>query len=168
MGDKDTDRTGFERRDRFIKELEHDPYAVRRKPREPAVCPGCGAVFSEGRWHWTETVPEGAHKSLCAACQRIRDRVPAGYLTLKGGFVKTHRDEILHLIHNREDLEKKEHPMNRIMNIEETGDGMVITFTDTHLPRGVGKALHDAFEGELEVRYPEEGNIVRVTWVREE
>ncbi len=168
MTGRETDRTRFERKDKFIKEREHDPYAVRLKPPEPTLCPECKAVFSEGRWHWTDRAPEGAHKSLCAACQRIRDKVPAGYLTVKGGFFKAHKEEIMHLIRNREELEKSEHPMNRIMGMDDEDGTVVITFTDTHLPKGIGKALHDAFEGELDVQYTEEGNIVRVTWVREE
>jgi hypothetical protein len=46
------------RRDRLIREPEHDPYKSRRKLPEPTACPECGAVFREGRWQWVEVPTE--------------------------------------------------------------------------------------------------------------
>ncbi len=49
------------RRDRLVGETRHDPYQATQKRPEPTVCPGCGAVFHEGRWQWL-TKPAGAHE----------------------------------------------------------------------------------------------------------
>lgn len=153
------------RHDRLLRERIHDPYKSKSKPPEPTVCPDCGAVFQHGRWQWG-TSPAPAHEELCPACQRIRDEVPGGFLTLKGDFFAAHKDEIMNLVHNVEERAKKEHPLERIMNIEETEDGVLITFTDAHLTRGVGEAIHHAFKGELDFRYTEEDASLRVNWAR--
>lgn len=162
-----TDFTHFRpiRHDRLMQEARHDPYLARHKPSEPTVCPGCGAVFHEGRWQWLARPPK-AHEALCPACHRIRDDYPAGYVSVKGEFFKTHQDEILRLVRNEEARQKTEHPLKRIMKIEPHDDGTLITTTDIHLARGIGEALHQAYQGELEYHYNEEENLLRVVWKR--
>lgn len=153
------------RGDRLIRELDHDPYHSKRKIKEPAACPNCGAIYQQGRWKWGEA-PEGAHRQLCPACQRIEDRVPAAFLTLRGEFFAAHRDEIMNLIHNYEQREKLEHPLKRIMDSEEQEEGFVMTFTDAHLARGIGDAIHRAYEGDVDYQYTKEDIMLRVTWER--
>jgi NMD protein affecting ribosome stability and mRNA decay len=156
------------RNDKLIKEDIHDPYMKRSKPVSPTVCPECGAVFINGRWQWLDRVEPNANQELCPACQRIRDNVPAGILTLKGDFLSAHRDEIMRLIENKVEVQKADHPMKRIMTLEEAEDGStIVTFTDTHLPRGVGQAIQSAYGGDLEIQYPEDAQIVRVYWERQ-
>ncbi|MGC1951366.1 MAG: BCAM0308 family protein [Gammaproteobacteria bacterium] len=164
MSGKDVAKHG--RGDRLIKERIHDPYMARTKLPEPSLCPDCKAVFGSGRWQWMTELPTEANEQLCPACRRIRDRVPAGFLTLGGSFFKEHREEIVNLIHNKVDSEKRQHPMKRIMAMEDQEDKLVITFTDIHLPRGVGEAIERAYEGSLGLHYEPEASIVRVTWER--
>ena len=164
MAGKDTANHG--RGDRLIKERIHDPYMTRVKLSEPTVCPSCTVVFESGRWTWMATLPPDANEELCPACRRIRDKVPAGFLTLGGTFFKEHREEILNLLHNKVDSERREHPMKRIMAMEEQENKLVVTFTDTHLPRGVGEAVERAYEGKLDIHYEPEAGIVRVAWER--
>jgi len=155
------------RNDKLIQKEIHDPYMKRSKPTSPTVCPECGVVFHGGRWQWLERVDAQAKQELCPACQRIRDDVPAGILTLKGDFLHTHRDEIMRLVDNKVEMQKTDHPMKRMMALEEDEDGSIIlTFTDTHLPRGVGQAIQSAYDGELEIQYPEDAQLVRVYWER--
>jgi hypothetical protein len=92
--------------------------------------------------------------------------VPAGVVKVAGEFFVAHREEILNLIRNVEGKEKATHPLNRIMAMEEGPEGMVISTTDTHLPRRLGDALLHAHGGELDLQYPEEEQLVRVTWSR--
>lgn len=154
------------RGDRLIREHVHDPYKTRLKLPEPTLCPQCGAVYSQGRWHWAER-PDQPHEELCQACHRINDSYPAGTLSLSGDFLGKHRTEILGLARHQEELEKGEHPLNRIMRIEDEGDTTVITTTDIHLPRRIGEALFDAYKGELDFHYEEESYSVRVSWRRD-
>jgi NMD protein affecting ribosome stability and mRNA decay len=153
------------RKDKRIQEFEHDPYHLDEKPPEPTRCPDCGAVYHDGRWQWIEA-PAGAHKTDCPACRRIREHLPAGYLTLRGPFFAGHRDQILHTVQHVAEREKAEHPMERIMAVTPEKDAVVITFTDAHLARGAGEAVRHAFEGELDFHYVEEDPTLRVSWRR--
>jgi NMD protein affecting ribosome stability and mRNA decay len=142
-----------------------DPYRAAAKPPEPTTCPKCHATFMSGRWTW-EKAPEDAHHQLCPACQRIHDRFPAGYVTVKGAFLQEHRDEIVALIHNHEKKEKAERPLQRIMAIDDTREGLEVTTTDSHLARGIAEALHGAYKGELKLRYSRDENLLRASWKR--
>lgn len=145
--------------------IDDDPYRASKKPPEPTTCPKCHATFTEGRWTWEEA-PDDAHEMTCPACQRIHDHFPAGYVTIKGEFFKDHRDEILSLISNKEQAEKAERPLQRIMAVDEKRDGVEVTTTDSHLARGIAEALHSAYKGELKLRYSRDENLVRATWKR--
>src|SRR6266704_4174137 len=136
---------------------DEDPYRLRAKLPSPAICPTCKAVFDNGRWTWQKK-PEDAYEHQCPACQRIHDKFPAGYVMIKGAFIKEHRDEIIALITSKEDSEKAEHPLQRIMAIEDVRDGLQVTTTDSHLARGIGEALHDAYKGDLKLRYSRDEN----------
>jgi hypothetical protein len=154
-----------QRREKHFREARNDPYHARVKWSDPTVCPDCKAVHTAGRWHWGER-PDGAKEHLCPACQRIKDKVPAGIVLLRGGYLAAHRDELLHLIRHQEALENSDHPLNRIMAIVTRPDEVEITTTDIHLPRRIGDALHHAHKGELDLNYAEEEYFVRITWTR--
>lgn len=151
------------RHDGIFQERVHDAYKSKVKPPEPAVCPQCGAVFHDGRWQW-RPAPANAHKETCPACHRIHDHYPAGFLSLKGDFFQSHRDEIMRLVHNHEKHERAEHPLQRIMAVEDKNDATLVTTTDIHLARGLGEALHHAYQGVLEFHYNSEQSLLRVSW----
>jgi len=65
-----------------------------------------------------------------------------------------------------EAAEKREHPLQRIMAIEEQAGGLLVTTTDAHLARRIGESLHAAFKGELAMQYAKEENLLRVSWRR--
>jgi NMD protein affecting ribosome stability and mRNA decay len=168
MGTHTTPPPGFhklKRLDTMLQERVHDPYRARSKPPEPSVCPQCGAVFHEGRWEWKEA-PAGAHQETCPACHRINDQLPAGFVTLEGEFFQGHREEILHLARNVEKRERVEHALNRIIAVEEKDGGVLLTTTDIHLARGIGEAVHDAYQGDLEFHYNPDEYLLRVVWER--
>lgn len=153
------------RRDQLMQEAVHDTYQSKGKPAEPARCPDCGAVFHGGGWQWMDA-PAGAQEVVCPACMRIRDKFPAGFLALSGDFLAEHEGEIRQLISNHEDKEKSQYPLQRIMDIEDTADGLMVTTTDMHLARGIGEALHKAYQGELEYHYNPDQALLRVSWSR--
>lgn len=152
------------RHDRLLQEQVHDAYKSKGKLPDPSVCPQCGAQFHDGRWQWGEA-PAGAHQETCPACHRLHDHYPAGFLTLEGPFFQAHREEIMHLVHNHEQRERAEHPLQRIMAVEERDGEVLVTTTDIHLARGIGEAVRHAYQGELEFHYNPEENLLRVHWV---
>lgn len=155
------------RSSRLVHDRVADPYMREAKLAEPAVCSGCGAVFHKGRWQWSERAPKGAAHEICQACRRIEDDFPAGIMTLRGGYVRTHLKELLAIARNQEHAEMKDHPLHRIMAVEEKRNSVVIKTTDIHLPGRIGRALLRSCKGELDVKYDEGSYFVRAGWKRE-
>ncbi|OCC16241.1 hypothetical protein DBT_0058 [Dissulfuribacter thermophilus] len=161
------------RADRLIQEKDHDPYREREKWPENTTCKVCGLVFTGGRWTWPkeEMIPieltEGVQEALCPACQRTKDDFPAGTVEIKGLFFKKHEQEILNLIANEEESEKKDHPLERIMDQEYLEDSLVIKTTGIHIARRLGEALRNAYQGVLEMRYGDAEKSIRITWNRD-
>ena len=148
-----------------MREERHDPYRSDKKLPEPTLCPDCRAVYREGRWQWTED-SQALSGAPCPACQRIRDKYPAGFVTLTGAFLLENRDEISRLARNIESREKAAHPLNRIMEIETSAEGLLVTTTDMHLARAIGDAVHRAYGGELDYHYEKDSSILRLAWSR--
>ena len=100
-----------------------------------------------------------------AVVHRILVLVSEGYLQ-RAAF----RVELRRIIGRRriEAAENKEHPMNRIIEIRETGDGLLLTTTDVHLPRRIGKAVQAAWKGSLDIHFDEGGYFTRIAWRRDE
>ncbi|MDD5303109.1 MAG: BCAM0308 family protein [Elusimicrobia bacterium] len=155
------------RSSREINEKVADPYMRVSKIPQPAVCGGCGAVFLKGRWQWAPHAPKGAARETCQACRRVQDDFPAGIMTLRGAFVRSHLQEVLAIARNQEQAENKDHPLHRIMGVEEKRNRVVIKTTDIHLPGRIGRALLRSHKGELDVKYDEGAYFVRASWNRE-
>jgi hypothetical protein len=155
------------RRNLKFEQRTQDPYQTQDKWPEPTSCPDCHAVFHKGRWQWSQ-VPENANQHRCPACSRIQDNVPAGILTLSGDFFMANKEEIMNLVHNTEKNEKSEHPLERIMNVEEQTDKTctIIKYTGIHLTKSTGEALHHAYQGEFEFKYTDRDGVLQASWKR--
>jgi hypothetical protein len=140
----------------------HDPYLHRQKFAEGGACPQCGAVYRARRWQWGEA--KNSFPQLCPACRRINDRVPAGIVTLRTLLDRSRKNDMIGLARHQEEAEKGEHPLNRIIAIDETPEAIVVITTDIHLPRRIGGAVRHAFGGTLQIDFDEDGYFVRVNW----
>lgn len=166
MAERQT-REPVSRQDNLYGQRQDDPYLSSKKYAEPTVCPDCGAVFHKGHWGWGEAVADSA-KQRCPACSRIQDQVPAGILTLEGDFLQEHKQEILTLIHHKEQSEKNEHALERIMDIDDQSDPskIIIRFTGIHLTKSTGQAVHNAYQGDFEVQFGDRDSVMRASWKR--
>ena len=149
-----------------LKEEIHDPYRARAKLKGPTRCTECGVTYVRGRWQWQGLMPPAPGKTVCPACRRIKDRYPAGEVTVSGAFVTAHAADIEHLIRNTAENESREHPLHRIIDLRRRRGVISVTTTDVHLPHRIGHALKDAWGGKLATHYDDEGYYARVLWER--
>jgi len=150
----------------LLREQIHDPYRSREKLQEATRCPQCGIRYRNGRWTWPKTQTSAFKSHLCPACRRTNEHCPAGELVISGSFAAAHREEILGRVRHVEEAERNQHPLHRIMAIEQRGAKTVVTTTDIHLPHCIGHALKDAWGGTLRTQYDLEGYFTRVRWQR--
>lgn len=145
----------------------HDPYQARLKLASPTVCGECGALYSDGRWQWAQ-VPPGAATETCPACLRIRDRQPAGYVTIDAALAGRDGAAIVAHARNLEARENREHPLQRIMAIESVdetgkpGGALRITTTDPHLARALGVGIEHSFHAQAQYAYAKGEHLLRV------
>ncbi len=153
------------RQEQRLDERKVDAYRDRAKRKGPARCRDCGAAYRGGRWSWQAAQP-AARLTLCPACRRARERMPAGFVSLGGAYFREHRDEVLRRVRLCEDAEKKLHPLQRILEVKDDEGGALVTTTGSHLARRIGEALGKSFKGEARFRYRPGDNLLRVTWRR--
>lgn len=153
---------------RVFDDERHDPYFAPGKYPESTHCATCGVVYRDGRWQRPTQRDSAAagSEATCPACRRIEDRMPAGYLSLAGPYVRAHRDELLRIVRHVAEEEGTGHPLNRIMRIDAEHDDIALTTTDIHLPRRIGEALRRAHDGELAITFARDAYEVRVDWRR--
>lgn len=146
------------------------PYYEKKKYPDPTVCSTCGLIYHKGRWQPTtvEGKAEGAHRALCPACWRVADGEPGGLVCLSGGYLKgeKQRGEILNVVKNQEQLAQAQRPLLRIMWIEQHEERIEIATTNVHLAQRLGRAVHRAHAGKLEIKYAPGARFARVYWER--
>lgn len=159
------------RKDKLIKERIHDPYYEGRKYPDGVMCPGCHAIYQTGRWLSCKDEANknttAGDQSLCPSCRRIRDNYPAGVLFLEGEYLNRRKEEILNLVSRVVEEEGDKSPLKKVINREEEKGAIVIRFTDDHMARHLGEAIHRAHKGNLKIKYGEETRFVRVYWTRD-
>lgn len=155
----------------FVREGREAPYRLHGSYPDQTHCTSCGVAFEGGKWAWPHQLTSGkplVKEIVCPACRRVQDGYPAGWLTLSGPYLAAHESTILDLVRVEQQLEQEEHPMNRIMAIERTDEGTVITTTDVHLPRRLANAIHRAYSGQVTGGYTLGDEEVRLAWHRED
>ena len=158
------------RKNKLIKEKIHDPYYEGRKYPDGVVCPDCHAIYQGGHWlcHGDEANKTATgNQYLCPSCRRIRDNYPAGVLFLNGEYLDRRKDEILNLVNRVVEQEAEKSPLKKVLNREEKRGAIVIHFTDDHMTRHLGEAIHRAHKGDLKIKYGDQSRFVRVYWTRD-
>ena len=149
------------------------PYYEKKKYPEPTVCGTCKLVYHKGRWQLNGgdvAVEAGkAHRAVCPACHRVADREPGGLVHLSGDYLADagHRREVLNVVKNQERQAQAKRPLLRVMWIEQDQNDIEIATTNVHLAQRLGRAVHSAHAGELEIKYAPGARFARVYWKRD-
>lgn len=88
-------------------------------------------------------------------------------VTLRGGYLRDHRDEILRLARNEEQRACGINPLERIMEIREDGSSLELLTTDGKLAQRIGREVRKACAGTLAYKRSEDTKLLRVVWVRD-
>lgn len=151
-----------------------DPYLPDLDSSQVAACTECHAVYQRRHWffdedaYFRETMQPETRMVLCPACQKIRDRYAEGQVTLRtGAFLSAHKDEILHLIRNEEARAKGFNPLERIIEMTESSQGIVVTTTNEKLAQRIGRAVKSAYQGHTTYRWSDP-KFLSVEWERPE
>ncbi|MFL9893252.1 BCAM0308 family protein [Paraburkholderia sp. RL17-381-BIF-C] len=153
------------RRDKQPQAHIYDSYRPRGRSAGASRCPDCGAIYDDGRWTWRMSA-EQMHQLQCPACKRIHEQAPAGEITFDGDYLLSRADEVLALLHHQADGESKEHPLERIMDIQQNPEHIVVQTTGPHLVRRLGAAMLHAHQGTLEISYRDNEGLLRAHWAR--
>jgi NMD protein affecting ribosome stability and mRNA decay len=153
---------------------ENDPYLPPKGKglAGTAVCKDCKSVYHNKKWFLDEKLyaQKKALKNtllvICPACKKTKENVPNGIVTLKGDFLKQHKEEIMNLIHNEDARSKKFNPLKRIMKINEKKGETEILTTSAKLAQRIGSILFKAYSGEVEYKKHENSKFMRVEWKR--
>ena len=150
----------------------NDPYLPKGSRHGVSICKGCHAIYKEKKWfideelYKTNIKKKTARIVTCPACLKIEDNFPSGVVTLGGGFLKNHEDEILNLVRNEGERSLRDNPLERIMSINKIKGRIEIQTTNEKLAQKIGKAVYKAYSGELEYKWSEDDKFVRVNWNR--
>lgn len=153
-------------------DTQNDPYLLKVGPKGVAVCKKCGSVYRDKRWMKQSEVPaslESVNKTevLCPACKKVRDRFAQGFVTIKGAFVDSHRDEIVHLIRNKEKRAEHINPLERIIEMKEAKGSIEISTTTDKFAQRIGRMLEKTYSGEVEYKWSDDVKLARVIWTRQ-
>lgn len=153
---------------------ETDSYIPKKSAPSVSICPDCRAICRNKRWFFDENeykalTRKGADpvRRRCPACRKIADDFPSGLVTLRGGFIREHRQEILNLVRNEEKRAMGINPLGRILHLKESEDGLEVATTGEKLAQRIGREVHKACSGTLEYKWSEDSKLLRVNWVRE-
>jgi NMD protein affecting ribosome stability and mRNA decay len=155
---------------RIDNEDEHDAYMNDAPDHEPLVCPECGNVYRKKQWYRNDQVDleelGPADEYLCPGCQKIRDGYYYGELTMRGGFMQDHVEEISNMIDNEVDRVQEDNPLSKLVQVTHDDETVYVRTTNYKLAEHLGRSLYRAFEGELDMDRTE--YINRVDWHRSE
>ncbi len=143
-------------------------FNIESPPTEPVRCPSCGNIYRNKQWYKKGQVKvdeTGLEEFLCSACRKVKDQHYRGELTVGGGFLKQHHEEVGNLIVNEIRRRQEKNPLHRLVKVTTEGDRVRFQFTRGKLAERIGRKLKKAYSGRLDV-VPSD-RITRVDWVRE-
>ena len=159
----------------FTKRVDHAAgrHRGRRAPSEPAICPGCAAVYVHRRWSHAPAARLARHAyepmaiRVCAGCRGRRSGMPHGYVHIDGGFFPDHRADIERLLRNETERARDVNPTSQIVEWRDlNGGGLLIGTSTEHLAQRLGHALEKAYDGKVHYGFSHDNKMAHVWWHR--
>jgi NMD protein affecting ribosome stability and mRNA decay len=155
--------------------VHRDPYLSTRSLRalkEGAICERCGAIYHHKRWSMDSTLMKvkgrEVRKVICPACRKIRDHFPGGIITLRGDYLKVHKDQILRLIQNEESRAMRINPLERVISVKDKNNYVEIHTTNERFAQRIGREIQRSCKGRVAYHWSGDNKSVRVEWHRSE
>lgn len=141
---------------------------------EPAICPGCRAIYLRRRWSRAPEARRQAARSgvpitvrQCASCRRRASGMPHGYVHIGGDFFATHRRDIEPLLRNEVERAREDNPLHQILWWSDLpGRGLLIATATEHLAQRLGHALEKAYDGRVRYGFSHENKLAHIWWQR--
>lgn len=148
---------------------QRDPYLNEAPPGEPLRCSVCGNIYQNKRWYRSDQteISEDKHAGnyTCPGCRKVQDGYYRGELTVSGGFLSDHHDEISHLIQNEVHNRQEKNPLSKLVEVDVEGSEVHFQTTNGKLAEHLGRSLERAYKGELDIQKSE--HVTRVNWKRD-
>ena len=139
---------------------------------ETAICRKCHATYQNRKWNLSKESYEKLAELnntkivLCPACRKTRDNFPGGIIKLKGDFLQVHEAEIMNLIRNEEMRAMGFNPLERIIVILHTREGIEIKTTNEKLAQRITRRVERAYQGKVEYKWSNGTKLLRAEWIR--
>lgn len=136
--------------------------------KEFVFCSGCGIVYYHKFWHhsledWKHlSGKEGIKFALCPACRMIKNKEFEGELAISGVENRKLKEEIKNVLANSGELAFRRDPLDRIIEIKEGKNQLVVRTTENQLAARLGKKIKLTFGGEMTVSHSREEDVVRI------
>lgn len=137
-----------------------------------AVCAICGAIGMQKHWF----IDPKMHENLlndplvryvhCPGCQRVKNKVYEGEVNLKSSLLVSNQEMVYGTLYKAAAKAYLHNPLSRIASIEEHGDSIRILTTTCTLAERLGKAIHRALKGQIEIKPSPGEKFVFVNWQR--
>ena len=137
---------------------------LNEKHPEQVICEFCNHLFIQEDYKLDKTTPEKNLKITCPVCESGNSI--EGSLVLEGEFLRIHREGIINLINTTAKSEAQKYPLERIIQIKNTGNRLQIITTYEHLARRLGEVIHKMYKGELIYNYFED-KYIRGHWKKD-
>lgn len=167
----DVDRAG--KFDKFREGKIGDPYASLKSLKEPTICPVCSAIYHKKRWQFNNKMFATLKRNgkfftkVCPADKKIEDNYPMGIVTLSGGFLSEHQEDIMNLIKAEEKRAMQKNPLEKIMSINKKGGSICVQTTSEHLALRLGRKLSRTYKGTHDYEMGSKDKYITVTWARD-
>jgi len=135
--------------------------------QEFVFCPGCGIVYYHKSWHhaledWRHLKGDERIKFvLCPACLMIKGKKFEGELTVSGLATRKLKEEIRGALENSGKLAFRRDPLDRIIEIEEKGNRLIVRTTENQLAVKLAKKIKLTFGGKMTVSHSREEDVIR-------